>query len=236
MNKFDWLRAVYITDRSIITDGEKAVLAYVAIFDVLNGGDTFCVRQETIAANTRVSESTVSRALRRAKLLGFLTVSRPRKRGTGSHGADELRLTLTELPVNLTTNSPELPVNLTTNSPELPVKSARVTRQIDGYIKEDGSLHGSLKEAGDESPQPPTCLRHPDGPDHDHNCRACKRVREWRENQQTNDRERQRQQNRSRRAAIDACTLGCDDNGLIERPDGNMRKCKHQNDGKAAQA
>lgn len=223
VDKFGWLRAVY-ADRTF-SDGEKAVLAYVAIFDVLNGGNTFCIRQDTIAEHCVTSESTVSRAIRRAKRLGYLSVSRMRKPGWGHHGADELRLTL-----------PESPVNLTANSAESPVKSKRVTRQIDEYIKEYGSLHSSLKEAGAESPvklttdpsPPPKCPKHPDGPHHDENCRDCMRWRKWKEQQQANDAERQRQQRQAVKVVIDACPL-CDEHGFID--EGNaVRRCQHQNE------
>jgi hypothetical protein len=173
-DKFAWLRAVLADD--VVTLGKKAVLAYVAVFDVRNGSDTFCVRQHTIASRCATSESTVSRAIRHAKRLGYLTVAQSRKPGWGQHGADVLRLMLPEKsPVNLTTDSPawngESSGKLTADSAESPVDLTKVARQIDGYIKEYGSLYGSLKERGEESqvnlmtesPRPPRCPKHPDG-------------------------------------------------------------------------
>jgi hypothetical protein len=153
-DKFAWLRAVLADD--VVTLGEKAVLSYVAVFDVRNGSDTFCVRQDTIASRCATSESTVSRAIRHAKRLGYLALAQSRKPGWGQHGADVLRLTLPEKSsVKLTTDSPgwngESPVKLTADSAASPVDLTKVMRQIDGYIEEYGSLNGSLKGGGEES-------------------------------------------------------------------------------------
>lgn len=94
VDKFVWLRAVFADTR--IAAGEKVVLAYVAVFDVLYGSDTFCVRQSTLADHCGTTRKTVNLAFRRAKRLGYFALSRQRQLGRGHHGGDELRLTLPE--------------------------------------------------------------------------------------------------------------------------------------------
>lgn len=236
-DKFAWLRAVLADD--VVTLGEKAVLSYVAVFDVRNGSDTFCVRQDTIASRCATSESTVSRAIRHAKRLGYLAVAQSRKPGWGQHGADVLRLTLPEKSsVKLTTDSPgrngESPVKLTADSAASPVNLAKVVRQIDGYIKEYGSLNGPLKGGGEESQvnstadslRPPTCPKHPDGPNHDENCWRCAKVRKCHQQQTSDEAERQRESRRAAKAAIESCTI-CDGTGWVATNDENdsVRKC-----------
>ncbi|WP_219067111.1 helix-turn-helix domain-containing protein [Candidatus Mycobacterium methanotrophicum] len=238
--KFDWLRTVY--GQPEFKDGEKAVLAYVAVFSVMTGGNTFRVRQDTLAERCGVSESTVYRAMKRGKDLGYLAMSRRRKSGTGCHGADELRLTLPESPVKLTTDSQKSPVNMTTDSAESPVKFTRVTRQIDGYIRNNSSLHSSLKEKGpasklvpaaDSHRPPPICSKHPDGPNHDEPCRPCKRWREWQEQEQARTAESQREAVRARNAVRDACSL-CDEAGWLYGDDGGATNilCTHEGKGR----
>lgn len=239
-NKFGWLRRIYADPT--LGGGEKAVLAYVAVFNVMHGGDTFRIRQDTLAKHCGLSESTVGRALRQGKRLGYLSVSCARKPGWGQHGADELRLTLPESPVNLAANSEKSPVNLTTDSAESPVKSEKVTRQSDSYIKEYGSLHGSLREGGlastakpasESHRPPPLCPKHPDGPDHDEPCRICKRWREWQEQEPARTAESRRQACRARNAVRDACSL-CDEGGWLRGDDGGATntQCTHEGDGR----
>jgi hypothetical protein len=91
-DKFAWLKAVYAESR--FTSGEKAVLAHIAIFNVLTGGDTFCIRQSTLAEQCGITRQTVGTAIRQAKHFEYLTVSRLHARGYGRHGADELKLLL----------------------------------------------------------------------------------------------------------------------------------------------
>jgi hypothetical protein len=94
-DKFAWLRAVY--NERIFTAGEKAVLAHIAVFNVLSGRDTFCVRQSTIAGQCGITRRTVSSAMGSAKRLKYLSLAHARQPGWGRNGADELRLTLPEL-------------------------------------------------------------------------------------------------------------------------------------------
>lgn len=93
LDKFnDWLHAVMAEPG--FTGSDKAVLAYIAVFYVRHAEDTFCVKQSTIAERCAISRKAVNSAMSRAKHAGFLKVNRERQRGTGRHGADELRLTL----------------------------------------------------------------------------------------------------------------------------------------------
>jgi hypothetical protein len=248
-NKFAWLRAVLADDA--VTLGEKAVLSYVALFDVRNDSDTFCVRQHTLASHCATSESTVSRAIRHAKRLGYLAVAQSRKPGWGQHGADVLRLTMPDKSsLKSTTDSPgwngESPANLTVDSAESPVNPMKVTRQIGDYIKEYGSLDGFLKGGGEESqvnltadsPRPPTCPKHPDGPNHDENCWRCGQVRKWHQQQAADQAERQRESRRAAKAVIEACTI-CDGTGWVDTNDesDSVRKCLcKSNVGKAEHA
>lgn len=236
-DKFCWLQTVYAN--KTFTDSEKAVLAYVAVFSVINGGRTFCVRQDTLAEHCGTSESTVSRAIRRGKKLGYLAVSRQRKTGYGRHGADELRL---ESPVKSTAESGKSAVKLTADSAESPVKSQRVTRQIDGCNKEYRSLHSSLKEGGaapatkptpESHRTPPICRKHPDGPDHDEPCRSCMRWRRWIEDEQARTSELQRQEVLAMNAVRDACNM-CDEAGWLLGDDGGATaaRCTHRGDGR----
>ncbi len=91
-DKFAWLRAIY--SEPAFTSGEKGVLAHVAVFNVLSGNDTFCVRQSTLAKQSGISRATVNYAIGKAKHRKYLVVSRRRASGYGRSGADELRLSL----------------------------------------------------------------------------------------------------------------------------------------------
>jgi hypothetical protein len=91
-DKFAWFKAVYAESR--FTSGEKAVLAHIAVINVLNGKGTFCVRQSTIASQCGITRRTVTSAVGRAKRLGYLVVTRLHTPGRSHHGADELRLSL----------------------------------------------------------------------------------------------------------------------------------------------
>jgi biotin operon repressor len=102
-DKFAWFKAIYAETRPTADSkkgfppGEKAVLAHIAIVNVLTGRDTFCIRQDTIADQCGISRVTVNSAISRAKQLGYLVVSREHDRGYHRNGADELRLLFPEL-------------------------------------------------------------------------------------------------------------------------------------------
>lgn len=119
--KFVWFDAVYAESR--FTDGEKAVLAYIAVLKVSTGGDTFCIRQSTLAGQCGICRRTVSSAVTRAKRLGYLTVSRPRARGWGRQGANELRLSLPKLSAEFAPNSAESCEESAHNSAELSARN-----------------------------------------------------------------------------------------------------------------
>src|SRR4051812_15115825 len=93
-DKFVWLRAVY--DQPEFTAGEKAVLAHIAVFNVLSGRDTFRVRQSTIAGQCGFTKRTVNGAIQSAKRLKYLSLAHARQPGWGRNSADELRLALPE--------------------------------------------------------------------------------------------------------------------------------------------
>jgi hypothetical protein len=94
VDKFVWLRAVF--GQPEFTAGEKAVLAHIAVFNVMAGRDTFRVRQSTIAENSGITRRTVNAAIQRGKRLKYLTLADAREPGWGRSGADEIRLILPE--------------------------------------------------------------------------------------------------------------------------------------------
>ena len=94
VDKFAWLRAVYQQPK--FPPGEKAVLAHIAVFNVMSGRDTFRVRQSTIADQSGITRQTVNAAIGRGKRLEYLDLADPRESGWGRGGADELRLILPE--------------------------------------------------------------------------------------------------------------------------------------------
>ena len=94
VDKFAWLRAVYQQPK--FPPGEKAVLAHIAVFNVMFGRDTFRVRQSTIADQSGITRQTVNAAIGRGKRLKYLDLADPRESGWGRGGADELRLILPE--------------------------------------------------------------------------------------------------------------------------------------------
>jgi hypothetical protein len=65
----------------------------------------------------------------------------------------------------------------------------------------------NLEKGGEENPAPPTCPRHPNGPDHDEKCRACMRWRKWLEAHHLTDDEEYRRKRREARAIQDNCKI-----------------------------
>jgi Helix-turn-helix domain len=232
--KFDWISAVYADDR--IPLGEKAVLVYAAIFDVLGGTNKFCIRQDTLAGHCGTSRKTVGCAIRRARSLGYLAVAQQHRPGPGGHRGDELRLTLPESWEDTSHDSPEWRED---NSHDY-AESWEDTSPNGGKIlpeswedtshayKEYGSLNGSLEEGlapAAKTDSPPACPKHPDGPYHDQNCRQCKLWREWLEAQPQRAEEARKREAERRRAIIKACNR-CDDNGMIDLGN-SVRRCAH---------
>jgi hypothetical protein len=180
LSKFDWLRAILADKR--IPGGEKAVLAYAAVFDVLNGRDTFCIRQSTLAMHCGTSKRTVNAAVVRAKKLGYLKVSRERERGAGRNGADELRLTAPLLQYLSEDTSPphDLSEDTSPQSDQSEVKilhelseadarsDVKQTRELseaaDALSSTNGAPNSSLigssnGSSGEASPRPPAQAR-----------------------------------------------------------------------------
>src|ERR1700747_265240 len=88
-DKFAWLKAIYAESRPTpgskngFTDAEKAVLAYIAVFKVLTGNDTFFIRQSTLGEQCGISRKTLNSAIGRAKRLNYLIVSERHKPAPG---------------------------------------------------------------------------------------------------------------------------------------------------------
>ncbi len=133
ITKYDWFKAVYAERR--FSAGERSVLGYIAIV-YIRDGTAFCVRQSVIAQRCDVSEMLAGRAIRKAKRLGYLVLSRPRERGTGRDRADELTLTLpTSVAEKLTTDllghSEKLTTDLLGQSESDLTKSAQLPNKFD---------------------------------------------------------------------------------------------------------
>jgi hypothetical protein len=251
-DKYRWLRLVLAETDKSLTLGHKAILSYVAIFDVRNGDDTFCARQDTIASHCNVTRATVNAAIGAAKGLGYITVTRRRKTGANQHGADTLRLTLPNdescqifLPDSPDWNQESCQRSLH-DSVESSKENHLVTSNSLTHIRNTGFNNGSLKEGGTESSQvslrdshqPPQCPRHPEGPEHGENCWRCGEVRKWRKQHAADEAAARQDSRRAARAAVEACTI-CDgtgtvDAGIDEFGNEQVRKCLCKNDaGKA---
>lgn len=248
-NKFDWLRAVHADER--ISAAEKVILSHAAIFDVLNGADTFCVRQTTLAAHCAVSERIAKQAIGTAKRLGYLVVSQPRKRGYGQHRADELRLKIPESDADLSADSAphslELGAEITRSQvqklQELGADSAHTFRNKG---LSNGSLRKGLAPAlelnSESAPHckvanctPSACPKHPDGPHHSQKCHQCRVWRESLEAESQRIEEAAEQKRRRRRQTIDECEK-CDDNGWVEvRGSNALQRCDHSTEKAARQ-
>lgn len=93
VNNFDkhkWLDAVEDDER--ITPAERSVLLRIGRRYVLNGGNTFRVRQATLADRCRVGERTVRRAIAKGKDFGYLKRAQERQRGRSHRAPDQYRL------------------------------------------------------------------------------------------------------------------------------------------------
>jgi hypothetical protein len=98
--KFAWMARV-LEDRWL-SPVAKTVLVYCALQYVKGPEDTFCVRQQTVAANLGISRAqTVGDAFAKARKLGWLELAEERQRGRGRHQADIHRLTF---PVEIETS------------------------------------------------------------------------------------------------------------------------------------
>lgn len=102
IDKYAWFRAIYAETRPTpgskkgFTDGEKAVLGYIAMIKVLTGKDTFRIRQSTLSEQCGTSRQTVNSAIGRAKRLGYLTVNERHKPAPGRNTPAEWQLLIPE--------------------------------------------------------------------------------------------------------------------------------------------
>ncbi|MBS4102748.1 hypothetical protein [Tsukamurella paurometabola] len=90
-----------------------------------------------------------------------------------------------------------------------------------------GDEGGGEEGSADAAPTPTPCTRHPNGNPTDEPCHGCRRVRvaaEAAAEAETKAREAAKVEAAARRAS---CAL-CDDNGLVETPDGKALRCKHE--------
>jgi hypothetical protein len=201
--RFDWLKAVYA---GAFTDAHKAVLAYVAIFYVTHRKDTFSVRQTTIAERCGTSESTVRRAIARAKSNGYLAVSQQRQRGRTHQRANELRLTLPEIPVNLTSINDG---NTGQNRPEYRSESTEIEVTANSSTSQNDTPISSVDSSGGSSEPPRYCPAHmPYGTVG--RCYDCGTARVTRDAWKQSVKQRRAE---ARRKAIDNCPR-CDENGM----------------------
>lgn len=145
-NKWRWFELVMSDSR--FSDGDKVILAWLVVKAVLNGKDTFCVRQQTVSAHTASNERKVRRAYQRARELGYLVLISERQRGRGHTRADEYRL---EIPDDVSSIPEEIPdtsdrntghhgQEYRTNPTEIPDNTNSLTSENDTPIS-------SLKES-----------------------------------------------------------------------------------------
>lgn len=240
-NKFNWLRAVYAADFS---GAEKAVLAHVAMFSVLTGEDTFCVKQATIAEHCGMTRATVNTAISKAKRHGYLVLAEARKPGWGKHAADTLRLAVPESCQESLHDSVTDGANEASRVNGFDMTSNESCQDFDRVVssvlietcqeslqpyKEDSSLNSSRGRSAD---RPPPCPRHPNGFHHSEPCFQCMRIRLWEQQDQAEAEERERRerqrQAREIRQAIIECKI-CDDEGWEMLGDNTVRRCNHSN-------
>ncbi len=206
-DKFCWLKAVYADPK--FPAGEKAVLAYVTAFSVQYGKDSFRVRQSTLAdaAHSGISRQTVGSAIRRAKRHGYLAVVSPHAPGRTHHTAETLQLLLPAKNKealhdssaesckanggNGVKQTAELckAANSPTSENHTPNSSSNGSSEGSGAAN-NGERTAKLDSLPDWATPPPKCLKHPNGYQHDDDCRRCGALRRWDENA-----DKRRQQN-----------------------------------------
>jgi hypothetical protein len=211
-NKFAWLRRV-LADAQI-PDGQRAVLAFLAIEYADQNGTNIHVRQVTVAEQMGAAERTVRRAFKAGRDMRYLSLTQTRQRGRAHRGADYYRLSYpSELPATQACIDAEIAATDDTNSgqkcTEIAANANSVTceKVPDKRVFNQGSKQGS-------DPPPEFCPQHPRGTRDD--CGACGTARvahaAWKQDLKA-----------ARRAEIDACP-DCDHNGLRETSDG-MTRC-----------
>ncbi|TEA06272.1 hypothetical protein [Mycobacteroides salmoniphilum] len=226
-NKWKWFDLVVADSR--IPAGEKIVLVRQVVKAVLNGGDTFRVRQQLVAASTATNERTVQRAYKRAIELGYLELVAERLRGSEGK-SDTYRLLMPadsavgEVPDKKSGTSAKSTRLLVE---EYPTNSPKVPDTANAPTSENGTPISSLEKflgEGAASPPPaplldplgqPRCRKH-FGVENPPDCPPCGLERERKEALDRFTAERIEAEHRAIRAAIDSCPNKCDQAGRLD--------------------
>ena len=151
-DKFAWLKAVYA--EPAFTPGEKAVLAHIAVFNVLTGKDMLRIRQSTIADQCGISRPTVNGAIGQAELLGYLTVSERHKPAPGRNTPAEWQLLIPEPCKESEHGSANHVKNLSEPCKESGHGSANHVKNLSGRGQESGHGSPSSRSSADENDAP----------------------------------------------------------------------------------
>lgn len=145
-NKWRWFEAVMSDPR--FSDGDKVILTWLVVKAVLNGNDTFCIRQQTVSAHTASNERKVRRAYQRARELGYLVLISERQRGRGHTRADEYRL---EIPDDMSSIPEEIPdtsdINTGHHGQEYRTNPTEIPDNTNALNSENATPISSLKES-----------------------------------------------------------------------------------------
>ncbi|OHU48897.1 hypothetical protein [Mycobacteroides chelonae] len=145
-NKWRWFEAVMSDPR--FSDGDKVILTWLVVKAVLNGNDTFCIRQQTVSAHTASNERKVRRAYQRARELGYLVLISERQRGRGHTRADEYRL---EIPDDMSSIPEEIPdtsdINTGHRGQEYRTNPTEIPDNTNALNSENATPISSLKES-----------------------------------------------------------------------------------------
>lgn len=217
------------------SNADKVALNYYAVYSAYGPGDTFSVRQSTIAANTCLHQKSVAKALRKALELGWLELVAERQRGSRGK-SDQYRLVIPGQVQADPAGTPPLEVG----SEPLPT-SEESREPLAPKYGADGSKVGSETEAstsgndaplgyvfrfleeGAATPPPapnldhlgqPRCRKH-QGLENPPDCPPCGLERERKEALDRFRADRVAAEHRAIRAAIDSCPNKCDEYGRL---------------------
>jgi hypothetical protein len=224
-DKFQWISTVAADNR--LSVAERYVLALAVLQYVHRNGDTFAVRQVTIADRLTVSTRTVQSAIRHGTELGYLELANPRNRGRGHHRADEHRIRIPANHAGITARNTGKP------RPRYPQTTTEIAARNNTPSSDNntriGSLEGFIEGSGAAGAPPPSplCTKHPHGTTDP--CRSCQTAREGLKVWEADEIQRRRERNRAQRAATNACRW-CD-NGQLLGDDGTpvdpVVRCPH---------
>ncbi|QQG99533.1 hypothetical protein HBE99_24015 [Mycobacteroides chelonae] len=228
-NKWKWFDAVVADPH--IPAGEKVVLVRQVVKAVLNGKDTFCVRQQTVAASTATNERTVQRAYKRAIELGYLELVTERLRGS-KNKSDAYRLLMPAESGSGVGKVPDKKSPTSAKSTRLiveehPTISPKVPDTANAPTSENATPISSLEKFLGEGTAPPPLpppLVGPHGPrcrkhfyvEIPPDCRPCGQERERKEAIEEVEAARLEAEHRAIRAAIDSCPNKCDQAGRLD--------------------